>query len=531
MRRSVALVWRTLRSMRTAIVLLLMLAAAAVVGSLLPQRPVSPQRVESYLVDHPVFGSFFNAIGAFDVFGSWWFAMITALLFVSLVACLLPRSRALIRAARQRPVQARELDAFPSYVERPVAADAPAAARAAVSVLRRKRFRVALDEDGTAVASEKGALREIGSLAFHWAFLLLLVAVIVGKGTGYVGHATIVEGEAWTDARLNYNGELRTGRFFREDFSGTSITLVDYRDAFRTSGIPMDFSSDVHLATPDGSQTAEETVQINHPVVFNGIRIYQFGFGWAAMVRVQEGSRVLYDGSVVLGQQSTPGENPLAQPWVGVVKLTTLRPQVAIVVQLFPSLEAYVQSLQTGVPQPMTEASNPFMSYQVWEGRFVDGVVTGVDTRYMRQTASGGLGQGWSVNLRKSCVIDGLDASVPGQLAGISCPHAEGPGQLTMGFPGVKQYSTLQISRDSTVGWVLAAAILIVLGLLPALYVSRRKVWVRARPAARGSVLQVGGFALQRKEQFDEEFRALVEAIVRAAGGAVDETREEVSTR
>ena len=44
------------------------------------------------------------------------------------------------------------------------------------------------------MAAEKGSLREIGSLAFHWAFLLLLVAVIVGKGTGYVGHATIVEG-------------------------------------------------------------------------------------------------------------------------------------------------------------------------------------------------------------------------------------------------------------------------------------------------------------------------------------------------
>ena len=46
LRRSVALVWRTLRSMRTAIILLLMLAAASVVGSLVPQLPNSPGRVE-----------------------------------------------------------------------------------------------------------------------------------------------------------------------------------------------------------------------------------------------------------------------------------------------------------------------------------------------------------------------------------------------------------------------------------------------------------------------------------------------------
>jgi len=517
--------------MRTAIVLLLMLAAAAVVGSLLPQRPVSPLRVAAYQVDHPFFGSFFNAIGAFDVFGSWWFALITALLFVSLIACLLPRSRAMLRAARQRPVHARELDAFPSFTELHVQAEPADATRGAAVALRRRRFRVETDPGAGAVAAEKGALRELGSLAFHWAFLLLLVAVIIGKGTGYVGHATIVEGDTWTDARLNYNGDLRTGRFFRDDFSGTRITLVDYQDAYRTTGIPMDFTSQVHLERPDG-QAADATVRINHPVVFNGIRIYQYGFGWAADVSIHRGSRVVYDGAVVLGQQSAAGENPLAQPWVGVVKLTTLRPNIAIVLQLFPSLEAYVESLQTGVPQPMTDASNPFMSYQVWEGRFVDSSVTGVDTRNMHRTAAGGIGQGWTVNLARGCVVDGLSGPAPAALAGISCPDGGGPGELTMSFPGVQQYSTFQISRDATVGWVLAAAILIVLGLLPALYVSRRKVWVRARSASGGgSVLQVGGFALQRKDRFDEEFQAIVAAVVRAAGGAVDEAPAEVPVR
>ena len=49
LRRSVAIVWRTLRSMRTAIILLLMLAAASVVGSLVPQLPNSPARAAQFL--------------------------------------------------------------------------------------------------------------------------------------------------------------------------------------------------------------------------------------------------------------------------------------------------------------------------------------------------------------------------------------------------------------------------------------------------------------------------------------------------
>src|SRR5262245_28724106 len=121
LRRSVALVWRTLRSMRTAIILLLMLAAAAVVGSLIPQIPNSPQRGAAYQVDHPCWALFHQAAGSFDVFGSWSFALVTTLLLLSLVACLIPRSRAMIRAARAKPIHARELDSFPAFADRAVA--------------------------------------------------------------------------------------------------------------------------------------------------------------------------------------------------------------------------------------------------------------------------------------------------------------------------------------------------------------------------------------------------------------------------
>ncbi len=114
LRRSTALVWRTLRSMRTALILLLMLALASVVGSLVPQWPNSPERVVRYQLDHPLVGALYGRAGLFDVYGSWWFVLITTLLFVSLVACLFPRTRALVRTLRQKPMQAREIDGVPA---------------------------------------------------------------------------------------------------------------------------------------------------------------------------------------------------------------------------------------------------------------------------------------------------------------------------------------------------------------------------------------------------------------------------------
>ena len=83
--RPVRMVWRRLTSMRTALILLFLLAVAAVPGSLLPQRPLNPGKTSSYITAHGAWGRLLDAVGMFDVFGSVWFAAIYLLLFVSLI--------------------------------------------------------------------------------------------------------------------------------------------------------------------------------------------------------------------------------------------------------------------------------------------------------------------------------------------------------------------------------------------------------------------------------------------------------------
>ena len=145
--------------MRTALILLLMIAVASVAGSLLPQWPNTPDRVLRYRADHPFWGTFFDRAGLFDVFGSWWLVLLVTLLFVSLVACLVPRTRALWRAVRTPPMQAREIDAFPQYAAVSVAEPPDRAIEAARRTLRRRRFRVARDPDREALAADKGIAR------------------------------------------------------------------------------------------------------------------------------------------------------------------------------------------------------------------------------------------------------------------------------------------------------------------------------------------------------------------------------------
>jgi cytochrome c biogenesis protein len=113
-RRTLRRVWRRLISMRTALVLLFLLAVAAVPGSLLPQRPLNPTKVRQYLDTHGAWGRMLDRFGFFDVFGSAWFAAIYLLLAVSLIGCLIPRIRLHWRAMRARPLPApRNLDRLP----------------------------------------------------------------------------------------------------------------------------------------------------------------------------------------------------------------------------------------------------------------------------------------------------------------------------------------------------------------------------------------------------------------------------------
>lgn len=506
-RRSLALVWRTLRSMRTALILLLLIAFASAAGSLLPQIPVSPDRVTRYLVDHRVWGEVFLRTGLFDVFGSWWFTFLVVLLFTSLVACLLPRSRAIVRALRARPTHARELDGFRHHRVLAVDAAPAQAADATRRVLRQRRWRVETSTDGRAFAAEKGLLREAGSLVFHWAFVLLLIGVVIGKGTGYSGRATIPEGELWADAALNYDpGTLRSGTFSSGAHSGVEIRMISFENAFRDSGVPMDFVSTVELFHADGSSGGTQEVRVNHPVVFDGLRIFQYGFGWAPVVRVERDGEPIVDGTVIMGQETAPaGVSQLAMPWLGFVKLPSVRPQMAVRLELWPDSAAYLRSIETGEPQPMTGSNAPFMRYWVYEGVLRDPSLASLDTRLMDRVGNGVIGADETVELA--------------------------PG-VSMIFASLPRYSVLQVSRDVGVPIVLGAAILIVLGLLPALYTSRRRLWVRVRERSdgEGAELEVGGFSLQRKAQFEEEFARVVEALAKEARGASASARETVST-
>ena len=464
--------WRQLRTMRTALILLLLLAAGASLGSLFPQRPINPATVQQWISHNRGWAPLAEKLGLFDVFGSWWFMAIYGLLLVSLVGCILPRWRAFFRTLRARPRTAATLSLQEQYRAGTVALSPDAALSGAERVLRSKRFRLVRAE-GT-IAGEKGHLREGGSLLFHTAFLFLLLGMSIGKLFGFTGQVAVVEGERFSDTHIDYDS-ITEGRFFNEHFRGFQIVLDNFDVQWYPDGVPKTFRSSIRLFD-QGKLIKSPTIQVNHPLTYRGVRIYQISWGWAPVIKVTQRGKVLYDGPTIF--------LPSQGVFQGVAKVPEITPlQLGLDMVFFPDLQRDAKgNLFNGSPQ----ALRPVVFFQ----------------QYL-----GDLGLAAAQNVYELDKTHLTPAKSDGILLGETATLPDG---VAVSFTGLKQYSVFELASNPGAPILLVAAVLILVGLIPALYSSRRRIWVRVAPHNGLARLEIAGQAMQRKAAFEEEFRAFV---------------------
>ena len=484
--------WREYRSMRTALVLLVVLAAASILGSLFPQEGLSPQRVDQYFADHPALAPVLERLGLFDVFGSAWYMAIYLALLGALVACLAPRTRALIRVLRSRPPRGGDLARYRTRAGFQTTATPDQAIEEARRVLRRSRYRLA-DHDGE-LAGEKGYLREAASMLFHVSLLVLLVGLAYGKGYGYRGQAAIVEGETWANARVGYDS-FSPGRFFGpERLAPFQLRLDDFTNSFHPNNTPREFASRLTALDLDGRELQSQRVAPNRPMTVEGVRIFQSDYGYVPVVRVQDS-----DGrDLVAAQEVLTLRDPATEWSTGAVRVTSSDPQVGLELTLFTGL----------VTAPNCPGGAPFCN----------------DPRLVRPVLVVLAYQG-DLQADRAQSVFTLDRSRL-ELLG-DRPLLLQPGQsrelangMVVSFTDLKQYSVFTLARDPGVPVVAVAAGLLLLGLVPSLYVTRRRVWVRAVPdGAGGTRVELAGLALQGKAAFEHELARLAEQVRRGTLG------------
>lgn len=486
--------WRQLTSMRTALVLLFLLALAAIPGSVFPQRGVAPIRVNQYLTAHPALGPLLDRLGVFDMYGTPWFAAIYLLLMISLAGCIVPRVAQHLRALRTPPPPApRNLSRLPVYRSATTLGDAHTVLSQAEQQLRHSRFRVRVDASDGSISAEKGYVRETGNLVFHISLLLLLVGVGLGALYGYKGTVIVVQGDSFANTVTSYD-DFHPGRRFNADqLPPFTFDLTHFSATYVTSGPragqPASFGATVSYTSQPGAQPAIDDIRVNHPLQVDGSHVYLLGHGYAPEFTVRDGAgNVVYRGSTV----TLPQDGMFTS--VGVVKTPDARPsQLGFNVRFTPTAPAVVNPA-TGPVSTFPALHDPRVYLGAWKGNL--GMDTGtpqsvyvLDTSKMQQVGNESLavGQTWEL--------------------------PNGLGSIT--FDGVRQWGNFQVSSDPGRQLVLIAALCAILGVIVSLRVPRRRIWVRARPDEAGrSLVEVAGLARSETAQLDDDVERVLTELV-----------------
>lgn len=534
--------WRQLTSMRTALVLLLLLAIAAVPGSIVPQRTADPNGVTQYFADNPTLAPILDNLQLFDVYTSAWFSAIYILLFVSLIGCVIPRTKHHWKALRARPPRTparlsrlddhREtiVELSPTEAGEDAAAARPSDAAAATAIdiaadqLKRAGYRVERYDAGSSlsVSAERGYLRETGNLVFHAALVGVLLAVGIGGGLTYTGQTVIIEGRTFVNTMLDYSS-FNPGRFVDEErLTPYSLTLdrfdVRYVPAGESgAGQAGDFVA--HLTTELGGGAAEDgEVRVNHPLDIAGNRVYLMGNGYAPTITIRNASgEVVFDESVPF----LPQDSNMTS--LGVVKVTDGMPEQLGMIGFFYPTQAPLASgaFTSGYPALI----NPVLTLNVYEGDLGidDGTPRSVytlDPTDMTQLTGGDTGVD-SIEL-----APGETQDLPNGLGTITFQNESPVG--AQGYDGaVKRYVSLSVHRDIGAPWVLGFAILALLGLVAGLFVPRRRMWVKATPSGHTLRLEYAGLA--RGE--DPTLAGAVDQVAQRHGDALEAALRSAFTR
>jgi cytochrome c biogenesis protein len=516
--------WRGLTSMRTALMLLFLLAVAALPGALLPQYPLNPQRVRTYRAQHPTLAPVLDRLGFFDVFASPWFAAIYLLLFVSLIGCVLPRSLEYARQLRKAPVATpRNLGRLPHHGR----GDSDASPDEVIAAAQRRLrgWRVAVrDELGgvRTISAERGYLREAGNLIFHLALIGLLVSFAIGKLVGYQGQVIVLaNGSQFCNSGPLAYDSFTPGR----SVDGTALTpfcvqVNGFTPTYLPTGEAEDFRVALSYQGPDDLATGTwrpYQLRVNDPLRMGGTRVYLIGNGYAPQFTVtfpdgQQRSSVVQWAPVDMGTMLSEGTTKFDPP--GVTDDATRRTRQLAITGLFAPTATFRSSLLSSA---FPDLLDPAVAIDVLKGDLGNNSGRGQSIFSIDQSMvdSGRLKQVARSNLR------------PGEQLTL-------PDRTIVRFDGVMRFVSLQVSYDPAQPWVLGFAVLVLGALGLSLTIKRRRFWVRAIPGGpAGTVVELGGLARTEAAGYGEEFDRIAADLLPPAAarspvptGAAETSRE-----
>ena len=300
-----------LASMRFAISLLTIICIASVIGTVLKQNEPAGNYVNQF---GPFWAEVFATLKLHSVYSAWWFLLILAFLVISTSLCIArntPKILADLKAYKEN-IREQSLKAFHHKAEGALDEAPEAAAHRLGQLLATGGWKVRLQPRETAqgmgwmLAAKTGAANKLGYIAAHSAIVLVCVG-------GLLDGDLMVRAQMWFGGKAVYNGggliadvpdkhrlsernpAFRGNLMVAEDTASStailsqsdgillqelpfSVELKKFIVEYYSTGMPKLFASDIVIHDKATGEKKEARVEVNHPVTYRGMEIYQSSF-------------------------------------------------------------------------------------------------------------------------------------------------------------------------------------------------------------------------------------------------------------
>lgn len=456
LRTGIRKIWQTMSSIKTGVVLIILVVIFSAAGTVILQRPMTDpddlQRAYS-----PAMLRFLDATGLTDVFHARWFVALLVLVSLSIIAASVERFPNAWRYFA-RPYKSPD-DSF----RRAIPTQARIAIRdeeegliAADRALRHfglKSERI-VRTNNFSLFAERHRLSEMAVYIVHASLLLIFLGGIIDALYGWRGFLVLTPGSQSNQVEVRTGVERTIPFAIRCDGTGEETY---------TDGTPKKWWS--KLAVIDGGQeVARKEIVVNDPLVYHGLRFYQATFGRTGKLE-----------SLTL--TATPAKGKTAGR------------DITLAMNQTADLDADTTvTLAEFIPDYVVEDGRVY-------ARSTDVVNPAVHLIVSSKTAKSDVNV-WMPE------IDGVSQNA-------LSPYNFEPKDLKTGL-----YTGLQVSHEPGQWSVWAGVLLMAVGLTFVFYVVHVRMWVVPVHDAQGKLtLWIGGTANRNRDAFEQKFEQIVEAV------------------
>ena len=298
-----------LTDLRLAIVMLLVIAAFSITGTVIEQGQ-SPAFYQANYPEHPALFGFLTwkviqVIGLDHVYRTWWFLALLILFGTSLTACTFTRQLPSLKVARRwkfydQPRQFQKLALSAEFDN--------ASLTVLPEILQKRKYKVFQENDNTLYA-RKGIVGKLGPIIVHIGIVLTLLGSIFGAMTGFMAQEMVPSGETFQVKNIIDAGPFAAAQVPKDWSVRVNRFWIDYTPA---GGIDQ-FYSKMSVLDAKGEEVDNKTIFVNQPLRYKGVTFYQTDWGIAA-VRVRVNKSPIFQ--LPMAPLDTKGKGRIWGTWI-----------------------------------------------------------------------------------------------------------------------------------------------------------------------------------------------------------------------